>query len=79
MVTTLSKAGKKSFGLEDAEWKWRHNQSQSVSLLWMKELDIQERRQNIKSPKYKSAVLALGHVAIKCGLSLIHRLFGTCQ
>lgn len=40
MVTTLSKAGKNSVGLEDAEWKWRHSQSQSVSLLWIKELDI---------------------------------------
>lgn len=33
MVTTLSKAGKNSVGLEDAEWKWRHSQSQSVSAL----------------------------------------------
>lgn len=40
MVTTLSKAGKNSVRLEDAEWKWRHSQSQSVSLLWIKELDI---------------------------------------
>lgn len=47
-----------------------------MSLLWMKELDIQERSPNTES---QSALLALGHVAIKCGLGLSHTVFGTCQ
>lgn len=70
MVTILSKAGKKSFGLEGAEWKWRHSQSQSGSLLWIRSWTLRKGAQIQSQP----AVLALGHVAIKC--ALIHRLLG---